>query len=178
MQNCTVTVFLFEITMLTKTRRHRGQQDLYIRLLAWCVHCTGPCWHGSQGERLPVSSYLLTNIPQAGLLPACNHQQVPFAYKMFSRTDETRWQQSTAFKKRLSRRTSISSSLVYGTRCIVTHCRVIECMLLIFTGTPVASVSIIPPADSPSPRPIRRPKHSDTSLPRQAPRQVQGELGG
>ena len=92
MQNCTVTVFLFEITMLTKTRRHRGRQDLYIRLLAWRVHCTGPCWHGSQGERLPVSSYLLTNIPQVGGLPACNHQQVPFAYKMFSRTDETRWQ--------------------------------------------------------------------------------------
>ncbi|KAF8527210.1 hypothetical protein JB92DRAFT_3087166 [Gautieria morchelliformis] len=39
---------------------------------------------------------------KVGLLPACNHQQVPFAYKMFTRTDNTGWQQSTAFKKAFS----------------------------------------------------------------------------
>ncbi|KAJ7729083.1 hypothetical protein DFH07DRAFT_895750 [Mycena maculata] len=39
---------------------------------------------------------------KVGLLPKCNHQQVPFAYKMYSREDETGWRQSTAFKKAFS----------------------------------------------------------------------------
>jgi hypothetical protein len=41
-------------------------------------------------------------IQKAGLLPAGNRQQVPFAYKMYSRDDETGWKQSTAFKKAFS----------------------------------------------------------------------------
>ncbi|KAG5340142.1 hypothetical protein E4T56_gene19446 [Termitomyces sp. T112] len=41
-------------------------------------------------------------IHKVGLLPACNHQQVPFAYKMFTRVDEIGWQQSNVFKKAFS----------------------------------------------------------------------------
>ncbi|KAF7791081.1 hypothetical protein EIP86_002042 [Pleurotus ostreatoroseus] len=41
-------------------------------------------------------------VHKVGLIPACNHQQVPFAYKMFTRTDELGWKQSTAFKKAFS----------------------------------------------------------------------------
>ncbi|KAJ3488331.1 hypothetical protein NLI96_g2925 [Meripilus lineatus] len=41
-------------------------------------------------------------VHKVGLLPACNHQQVPFAYKMFLKTDEAGWKQSTAFKKAFS----------------------------------------------------------------------------
>ncbi|KAJ8096302.1 hypothetical protein PM082_011457 [Marasmius tenuissimus] len=41
-------------------------------------------------------------IHKVGILPACNHQQVPFAYKMFTRGDEVGWQQSNAFKKAFS----------------------------------------------------------------------------
>ncbi|KAI0053464.1 hypothetical protein FA95DRAFT_1531273 [Auriscalpium vulgare] len=41
-------------------------------------------------------------IHKVGLLPACNHQQVPFAYKMYTREDEIGWKQSTAFKKAFS----------------------------------------------------------------------------
>ncbi|KAL0959660.1 hypothetical protein HGRIS_011362 [Hohenbuehelia grisea] len=41
-------------------------------------------------------------IHKVGLLPACNHQQVPFAYKMFTREDEVGWKQSNAFKKAFS----------------------------------------------------------------------------
>jgi len=41
-------------------------------------------------------------IHKVGLLPSCNHQQVPFAYKMYKRTDEIGWQQSNAFKKAFS----------------------------------------------------------------------------
>jgi len=39
---------------------------------------------------------------QVGLLPKDNHQQVPFAYKMYSREDETGWRQSAAFKQAFS----------------------------------------------------------------------------
>ncbi|KAF7289945.1 hypothetical protein MIND_01369700 [Mycena indigotica] len=38
-------------------------------------------------------------IHKVGLLPADNHQQVPFAYKMYTRVDEIGWTQSNAFKK-------------------------------------------------------------------------------
>jgi len=41
-------------------------------------------------------------IHRVGLLPKCNHQQVPFAYKMYSRNDETGWRQSAAFKRAFS----------------------------------------------------------------------------
>ena len=41
-------------------------------------------------------------IHKIGLLPACNHQQVPFAYKMYTRTDDIGWKQSVAFKKAFS----------------------------------------------------------------------------
>ncbi|KAJ6607609.1 hypothetical protein B0H10DRAFT_1921719 [Mycena sp. CBHHK59/15] len=39
---------------------------------------------------------------KVGLLPACNHQQIPFAYKMYTSDDETGWKQSNAFKKAFS----------------------------------------------------------------------------
>ncbi|KAF8812681.1 hypothetical protein BYT27DRAFT_7182384 [Phlegmacium glaucopus] len=41
-------------------------------------------------------------IHKIGLLPACNHQQIPFAYKMYTRADDLGWKQSNAFKKTFS----------------------------------------------------------------------------
>jgi len=41
-------------------------------------------------------------INKVGLLAPSNYQQVPFAYKMFKRTDEIGWKQSDAFKKAFS----------------------------------------------------------------------------
>ncbi|KAF8167168.1 hypothetical protein B0H34DRAFT_791932 [Crassisporium funariophilum] len=41
-------------------------------------------------------------IHKVGLLPKCNDQQVPFAYKMYSREDEMGWRQSSQFKKAFS----------------------------------------------------------------------------
>ncbi|KAI0083381.1 hypothetical protein BDY19DRAFT_900387 [Irpex rosettiformis] len=41
-------------------------------------------------------------IHKVGLLPADNHQQVPFAYKMYTRCDNVGWEQSVAFKKAFS----------------------------------------------------------------------------
>ncbi|KAL4245308.1 hypothetical protein ABKN59_010399 [Abortiporus biennis] len=46
-----------------------------------------------------IARALAGMLHKVGLLPPCNHNQVPFAYKMFTRTDETGWKQSTAFKK-------------------------------------------------------------------------------
>lgn len=39
---------------------------------------------------------------KVGLLPVCNHQQVPFAYKMYTNTNQTGWEQSNAFKHAFS----------------------------------------------------------------------------
>ncbi|KAJ7704860.1 hypothetical protein B0H17DRAFT_921007, partial [Mycena rosella] len=39
---------------------------------------------------------------KVGLLPRYNHQQIPFAYKMYTSTDKTGWTQSNAFKKTFS----------------------------------------------------------------------------
>ncbi|KAJ6530992.1 hypothetical protein DFH09DRAFT_1044739 [Mycena vulgaris] len=41
-------------------------------------------------------------IHKVGLLPACNHQQIPFAYKMYTNETEKGWKQSNAFKKAFS----------------------------------------------------------------------------
>lgn len=41
-------------------------------------------------------------IHKVGLLPICNHQQVPFAYKMYTRTDRLGWKQSNGFKNSFS----------------------------------------------------------------------------
>ncbi|KAG5638610.1 hypothetical protein H0H81_011500 [Sphagnurus paluster] len=39
---------------------------------------------------------------KVGLLPACNHQQVPFAYKLYKSDDEIGWKQSNVFKRAFS----------------------------------------------------------------------------
>ncbi|KAF7797946.1 hypothetical protein EIP86_009153 [Pleurotus ostreatoroseus] len=41
-------------------------------------------------------------VHKVGLLPAYNYQQVPFAYNMYTRTDNVGWEQSKAFKKAFS----------------------------------------------------------------------------
>ncbi|KAF5379647.1 hypothetical protein D9757_009235 [Collybiopsis confluens] len=41
-------------------------------------------------------------IHKVGVLPSDNHQQVPFAYKMYTKADKVGWAQSNAFKKAFS----------------------------------------------------------------------------
>ncbi|KAI0714718.1 hypothetical protein C8Q76DRAFT_767966 [Earliella scabrosa] len=41
-------------------------------------------------------------VTKVGLLPACNHQQIPFAYDMYIREDQTGWEDSKKFKKDFS----------------------------------------------------------------------------
>ena len=41
-------------------------------------------------------------VHKVGLLPADNHEQIPFAYKMYKRADEVGWEQSNEFKKAFS----------------------------------------------------------------------------
>ena len=41
-------------------------------------------------------------IHKVGLLPVSNNQQIPFAYKMYTRADDLGWKQSNAFKEAFS----------------------------------------------------------------------------
>ena len=49
----------------------------------------------------------LTLTHQVGLLPVCNHQQLPFAYDMYKREDKEGLDMSHAFKKTYSRSVNI-----------------------------------------------------------------------
>lgn len=44
---------------------------------------------------------------QVGLLPTCNHQQLPFAYDMYKREDKEGLDMSHAFKKTYSRSVAV-----------------------------------------------------------------------
>ena len=57
-------------------------------------------------------------IHKVGLLPACNHQQIPFAYKMYTRADEVGWQQSNAFKKTFSIDVDIEFLGLWSVACV------------------------------------------------------------
>ncbi|KAG9308955.1 hypothetical protein JVU11DRAFT_11257 [Chiua virens] len=54
-------------------------------------------------------------IHKVGLLPRCNHQQVPFAYKMYTKEDNDGWEQSNAFKKAFSINVNIDFVGVWDT---------------------------------------------------------------
>ncbi|KAG2062469.1 hypothetical protein BDR04DRAFT_1235717 [Suillus decipiens] len=54
-------------------------------------------------------------IYKVGLLPRCNHQQVPFAYHMYSCDDPEGWRQSNAFKKAFSINVNIEFVGVWDT---------------------------------------------------------------
>lgn len=58
-------------------------------------------------------------VHKVGLLPACNHQQIPFAYKMYTRTSILGWKQSTLFKKTFSMDVDIEFIGVWDTVCSV-----------------------------------------------------------
>ncbi|KAH9929779.1 uncharacterized protein B0H18DRAFT_996238 [Fomitopsis serialis] len=58
-------------------------------------------------------------IHKVGLLPRSNHQQVPFAYHMFTRDDEWGWTQSREFKKTFSMDVDIDFIGVWDTVCSV-----------------------------------------------------------
>jgi Uncharacterized alpha/beta hydrolase domain (DUF2235) len=69
------------------------------RALAGMLHkVSSPC----NVTRRTDSSDPTNNNYQVGLLPACNPQQIPFAYKMYTRADDIGWEQSTAFKRTFS----------------------------------------------------------------------------
>lgn len=50
----------------------------------------------------PLSNSLAGMLHKVGLLPTCNHQQVPFAYKMYTQADDDGWKMSNAFKRTFS----------------------------------------------------------------------------
>ncbi|KAF9076899.1 hypothetical protein BDP27DRAFT_1312788 [Rhodocollybia butyracea] len=54
-------------------------------------------------------------VHKVGVLPACNHQQVPFAYKMYSRNDDLGHKQAAAFKAAFSVTANIEIVGVFDT---------------------------------------------------------------
>ncbi|KAI0070724.1 hypothetical protein K474DRAFT_1713099 [Panus rudis PR-1116 ss-1] len=58
-------------------------------------------------------------IQKVGLLPTGNHQQVPFAYKMYTKATEKGWKQSVAFKKAFSIDVDVEFVGVWDTVCSV-----------------------------------------------------------
>ncbi|EKM53919.1 uncharacterized protein PHACADRAFT_257419 [Phanerochaete carnosa HHB-10118-sp] len=66
-----------------------------------------------------IARSLAGMIHKVGLLPSCNSQQVPFAYKMYTRADDIGWKQSAAFKKAFSMDVDIEFVGVWDTVCSV-----------------------------------------------------------
>ncbi|KAJ7133376.1 hypothetical protein C8R44DRAFT_23113 [Mycena epipterygia] len=62
-----------------------------------------------------IARSLAGMIHKVGLLPVDNHQQVPFAYRMYARADATGWAQSNAFKKAFSNSVHIDFLGVWDT---------------------------------------------------------------
>nr|GAT46931.1 predicted protein [Mycena chlorophos] len=62
-----------------------------------------------------IARSLAGMIHKVGLLPASNHQQIPFAYKMYTRADDIGWKQSNAFKKAFSNDVDIEFVGVWDT---------------------------------------------------------------
>jgi uncharacterized protein (DUF2235 family) len=84
-------------------------------------------------------------IHKVGLLPTCNHQQVPFAYKMYTNADDDGWQQSNAFKKAFSNAVDIEFLGVW--QVFLTHKPSIKyrgAYFLFFHRDTVNAVGLIP----------------------------------
>ncbi len=76
---------------------------MHFRLFTWRVHRSEVrnihhCVACVADQSFNVTISLAGMIHKVGLLPPDNRQQVPFAYKMYTRTDEIGWCQSMAFK--------------------------------------------------------------------------------
>jgi Uncharacterized alpha/beta hydrolase domain (DUF2235) len=80
-----------------------GPSSCFSRFLSRGIHRTEVCYTVSSNflfrQELSNTSSLAGMLQKVGLLPAHNIQQIPFAYKMYTRCDEIGWEQSTAFKK-------------------------------------------------------------------------------
>ena len=84
-------------------------------------------------------------IHKVGLLPTCNHQQVPFAYKMYTNADDEGWKQSNAFKKAFSNAVDIEFLGVW--QVFPTYKPLIKCRgayFLFFHRDTVNAVGLVP----------------------------------
>ncbi|KAF7348054.1 hypothetical protein MSAN_01757800 [Mycena sanguinolenta] len=62
-----------------------------------------------------IARSLAGMIHKVGLLPVDNHQQIPFAYRIYARADATGWAQSNAFKRAFSNEVHIDFIGVWDT---------------------------------------------------------------
>ena len=101
MQNCMKVDFPIGFYSVYYCRQIWGP-NLYIWIFSWRIHSPWPGRYDSQSMYNYFPCGICTQLLQVGLLPTCNHQQVPFAYAMYTRADKVGWQQSDAFKKAFS----------------------------------------------------------------------------
>ena len=85
-------------------------------------------------------------IHKVGLLPRYNHQQVPFAYKMYATADERGWKQSNAFKKTFSNDVDIEFVGVWLVYLSSPASPSLTRTLFFFSRDTVNSVGLIPHA--------------------------------
>ena len=64
---------------------------------------------------------LYCRVTKVGIIPTNNHQQVPFAYNMYSRDDEQGWIESHAFKAAYSVDVDIEFVGVWYVFSVVLH---------------------------------------------------------
>ncbi|KAJ7841493.1 hypothetical protein B0H14DRAFT_3086748 [Mycena olivaceomarginata] len=74
----------------------------YEFLMQNCQFCRRPNMYFGFSRGAYIARSLAGMIHKVGLLPVDNHQQVPFAYRIYSKTDKNGWEQSNAFKKAFS----------------------------------------------------------------------------
>jgi len=93
------------------------------------------------------SDSLAGMIHKVGLLPTCNHQQVPFAYKMYTNADDDGWKQSNAFKKAFSNAVDIEFLgvwQVFPNTQTLDKMPVLTVFFLFFHRDTVNSVGLVP----------------------------------
>lgn len=83
-------------------------RTVWVYFLFWDILADLCCTLDVEGDKICIFGFsrgaytargLAGMLHKVGLLPADNLQQVPFAYKMYTRIDHIGWEQSNGFKK-------------------------------------------------------------------------------
>jgi hypothetical protein len=73
---------------------------------------------------------------KVGLLPAGNYQQIPFAYKIYTRADRIGWEQSVEFKEAFSVDVSIEFVGVWYVKSLPHQVETPRLIIYQLTGIP------------------------------------------
>ena len=84
---------------------------MHIRVFSGSVHSSCTRRHAIQGtcKRIHTLASIESNTytSQIGLLPKDNHEQIPFAYKLYQRTDQAGLHLAAGFKQTFAQNVSV-----------------------------------------------------------------------